>query len=185
MLVTQLHTEKTGPSPSAFLFFPLFSPHRGADAPRRSDREPQRTWRPSGTAVFSCAPPRRSPVDVRVSGSPFCGLRSAVCCRFRIVAAKIRNLSIFATGLSECTIRRPEKLTKGNLLCLVGFVFFSARLLFVSFEPLFAGQLLHVGHQVLFVGDFLAEQGFEDILEGDDTLEAAVFVEDDADLFLA
>ena len=70
-------------------------------------------------------------------------------------------------------------------MCLVGFVFFSARLLFVSFEPLFAGQLLHVGHQVLFVGDFLAEQGFEDILEGDDTLEAAVFVEDDADLFLA
>lgn len=179
MLVTQLHTEKTGPSPSAFL-----SPHRDADALRLSDREPQRAWRLSGgCCVFMRT--RRPPVDVRVSGSPFCGLRSAVCCRFRIVAAKIRNLSIFATGLSECAIRRPEKLTKGNLLCLVGFVFFSARLLFVSFEPLFAGQLLHVGHQVLFVGDFLAEQGFEDILEGDDTLEAAVFVEDDADLFLA
>lgn len=185
MLVTQLHTEKTGPSPSAFLFFPLFSPHRGAmlRGGRTGSRNGPGVLR--GLLCFHAPPPRRSPVDVRVSGSPFCGLRSAVCCRFRIVAAKIRNLSIFATGLSECAIRRPEKLTKGNLLCLVGFVFFSARLLFVSFEPLFAGQLLHVGHQVLFVGDFLAEQGFEDILEGDDTLEAAVFVEDDADLFLA
>lgn len=180
MLVTQLHTEKTGPSPSAFLFPASWCGCSAAVGPGAVT-----DLASFGRLLRFHAPPRRSPVDVRVSGSPFCGLRSAVCCRFRIVAAKIRNLSIFATGLSECTIRRPEKLTKGNLLCLVGFVFFSARLLFVSFEPLFAGQLLHVGHQVLFVGDFLAEQGFEDILEGDDTLEAAVFVEDDADLFLA
>lgn len=183
MLVTQLHTEKRDRRRLPFSSFPSF-PHIVVRMLRGC-----RTGSRNGPGVLRellCFhAPRRSPVDVRVSGSPFCGLRSAVCCRFRIVAAKIRNLSIFATGLSECTIRRPEKPTKGNLLCLVGFVFFSARLLFVSFEPLFAGQLLHVGHQVLFVGDFLAEQGFEDILEGDDTLEAAVFVEDDADLFLA
>lgn len=180
MLVTQLHTEKNG-TVAVCLSFPRIV-MRMLCGCRTGSRNGSGVFREA--AAFSCAPAGRRPVP-HASDPPFCGLRRVVCTGSESSEAKIRNLSIFATGLSECAIRRPEKLTKGNLLCLVGFVFFSARLLFVSFEPLFAGQLLHVGHQVLFVGDFLAEQGLEDILEGDDTLEAAVFVEDDADLFLA
>ena len=52
--------------------------------------------------------------------------------------------------------------------------------------PLFAGELLHVGHGVFFVNNLGAEHGFDNVLHGHDAAETAVFVDDDGNmLFLS
>ncbi len=48
--------------------------------------------------------------------------------------------------------------------------------------PAVEGQLSHVGHVVALVHDFQSDDGLDDVLEGDDALEAAVFVDDAGDV---
>ena len=55
--------------------------------------------------------------------------------------------------------------------------------MFLLFLPFLAGQFLHIGHRVFFVHDFCAEHGFNHVFHGDNATEAAVFVNDDGDVF--
>ena len=56
--------------------------------------------------------------------------------------------------------------------------------LFLALLPALAGELLHVRDRVVLVDDLHAEDGFDDVLEGQNSLEAAVFVDDQGDLVL-
>ena len=74
------------------------------------------------------------------------------------------------------------------LICLFGwgfglfvwqFDYFEARLPLV---PTVESQLTQVGHIVALVHDFQSYNGFDDVFEGDDALETAVFVDNTGDV---
>ena len=63
---------------------------------------------------------------------------------------------------------------KDNRFLFREFYFFESAL---ALLPAFAGVLLHVGHLVALVDDFEAEDGLDDVFEGDDALERAELVD--------
>ena len=57
-------------------------------------------------------------------------------------------------------------------------------LLFLHLLPLCLGKLLHVDHLVFLIDYLEAEHGLDDVLQGDDAAQGAVFVDDDGDVLL-
>ena len=44
--------------------------------------------------------------------------------------------------------------------------------------PLVAGELLHVADRILLVNDFIAQNGFDDIFQSQNSLKTAIFIDD-------
>ena len=93
-------------------------------------------------------------------------------------------------GRSEATVCAIVFLHGGRVLsALAGLLLvFFGQLDFLeaalALLPTLAGILLHVGHLVALVDNLEAEDGLDDVLEGDDALEGAELVDDAGDLLL-